>query len=161
MWRCALSLSQFSHFFALFGGQVATISNVMNDSACCDLCKAHNAARPSGAPDSTNCTIAVWHGPGHWKCSLKATANSPFNSSLVSRSMILSSTRYHSRDSIFFSQVAAYQPVPMPPVVPIRFASIYTNHTVLQSAPARAMVWGFANIEPGETISVVRILILV
>jgi hypothetical protein len=64
---------------------------------------------------------------------LKATANQPFNSTAV----------------------AAYQPIALPPPPPLlRFASIYTDHMVLQAAPARATVWGFANTDVGENVVV-------
>lgn len=72
------------------------------------------------------------HGPGHWACNLKATADSPFDSTVV----------------------VALQPIPAPPVVPIRFASIYTDHVVLQVAPARAILWGFANVGESDHIKV-------
>ena len=39
---------------------IMVVPNVLNETACCALCTAHNAARPKGAPSSTNCTIAVW-----------------------------------------------------------------------------------------------------
>ena len=37
----------------------------------------------------------------------------------------------------------------------MRFASIYTDHMVLQSAPARASVWGFANLATGGKVTLV------
>jgi hypothetical protein len=74
------------------------------------LNREHNAMRPKGAPDSTNCTIAVWY--GHGTCKLKATAKQPFAS----------------------SGVVAVQPQPIPPPPPpLRFASIYSSDMVLQS----------------------------
>eukprot|EP00038_Savillea_parva_P010797 m.192856 g.192856 ORF g.192856 m.192856 type:complete len:675 (-) comp18757_c0_seq1:153-2177(-) len=110
---------------------VLVVPNVMNESVCCSLCAAHNANRPHNAPASTNCTIAVWHGPGTWTCHLKATASKPFDSTLV----------------------VAVQPLPPPPPpVPVRFASIYTDHAVLQSSPHRAVVWGFANVDGPLTV---------
>lgn len=42
----------------------------------------------------------------------------------------------------------------MPPVVPLRFASIYTDHVVLQAAPLRSVVWGFANVPLGTPVTV-------
>ena len=42
--------------------QVSVIHHVMNETACCAACQAWNDARPAHAPDSTNCTIAVWQG---------------------------------------------------------------------------------------------------
>ena len=99
-------------------------------------CQAWNEARPRNAPDSTNCTIAVWHGPGRWRCELKATARKPFAS----------------------SGVVALQcqpaPPPPPPTPPLRFASIYTSHTVLQAGPARANVWGFLALDPDNGTAV-------
>ena len=107
---------------------LATVDAISNESACCDACRAHNAARPATAPASTNCTIGVWYGCGPHKftCALKATAKEPFESSCV----------------------VALQPLvlppPPPPPPPLRFASIYTSHVVLSAAPVRAVVWGFA-----------------
>jgi hypothetical protein len=91
---------------------VAVAHQVYNESACCSLCAAHNARLPAGAPASSNCTIAVWHGPGIWTCNLKATASQPFDSTTV----------------------VAVQPAPgPPPAAPLRFASIYTDHAVLRT----------------------------
>ena len=45
------------------------------------------------------------------------------------------------------------QPAPgPPPASPLRFASIYTDHAVLQSSGA--VVWGFANVDAGTLLSV-------
>jgi sialate O-acetylesterase len=110
---------------------IAVAHQVYNESACCSLCAAHNARLPAGAPASSNCTIAVWHGPGIWTCNLKATASQPFNSTTV----------------------VAVQPAPgPPPAAPLRFASIYTDHAVLQAAPSRSVVWGFANVAKGTQL---------
>jgi hypothetical protein len=115
---------------------VPVIDNIHNETACCDACTAHNAARHVDAPASTNCTIAVWHGPGHYTCNLKASAKQPFASTAV----------------------VAIQPQVVPPTPaprPLRFASIYTDHMVLQSAPAQASVWGFVNVAAGEKLTLV------
>jgi hypothetical protein len=42
---------------------VAVFQNIMNETACCDLCVAHNANVAVGentGNTNTNCTIAVW-----------------------------------------------------------------------------------------------------
>ena len=125
---------------------VATVGGIANESACCDACRAHNDARPSGAPPSTNCTIGVWHGCGPLKdtCVLKATAKQPFNSSCVVALQPL------------------VRPPPAPPPPPLRFASIYTSHAVLSAAPQRAVVWGFSmtskkvTLDGGEAIGSVE-----
>ena len=59
------------------------VLDVHNETACCNACREWNAKRPAGSADSTNCTIAVWHGPGHYSCNLKNTAKQPFNSTAV------------------------------------------------------------------------------
>ena len=68
------------------------------------------------------------------KCGFKATATQPIKGHLV----------------------LAVQPLPAPPPPPppkpFRFASIYSDHMVLQSAPARSAIWGFC--EPGATVDV-------
>lgn len=119
---------------------ISVVHNISNEGACCAACAAHNAARLASAPAATNCSVGVWYGcgPSKFQCVLKATTDKPFVSVCV----------------------VAMQPIPKPPTpapTPIRFASIYTDHAVLQSAPARAFVWGFANVAQGEEVSVVVI----
>ena len=107
---------------------IISVSKITTEPDCCASCSAHNAARNASAPASSYCKVGVWYGcgPNQFTCALKATTDKPFDSTCV----------------------AAMQPVPGPgptPIVPLRFASIYTDHMVLQSAPAKAMVWGFSN----------------
>jgi hypothetical protein len=107
---------------------VTVVPNAYNDSYCCDVCAKHNAALdPSAANFSTlRCVISVWHNhkPGG-VCAIKASADHPFKGHLV---------------------IAMQAPPPPPPPPPaFRFSSVYTDHMVLQAAPARAVVWGFCN----------------
>eukprot|EP00937_MAST-01D_sp_MAST-1D-sp2_P005515 g5515.t1 len=100
-------------------------------SDCCVACAAYNAKRPAGAP---RCNVAVW-----WRdalnftglCCLKESGEQPVARKLTA------------------SVVAPPTPAPAPS---FRFAAVYTSDMVLQSAPARAQLWGFC--EPGDAVDV-------
>lgn len=113
----------------------APFEHVMNASACCQLCTEWNQ-NLTVTEGAANCTIAVWHGPGHYSCNLKHTANKPFRSSAV----------------------AAFEAYPVqPPPPPLRFSSIYTSNMVLQAAPAKPMLWGFTNTNRDDPIGIVGV----
>lgn len=113
----------------------APFEHVMNASACCQLCTEWNQ-NLTVTEGAANCTIAVWHGPGHYSCNLKHTANKPFRSSAV----------------------AAFEAYPVqPPPPPLRFSSIYTSNMVLQAAPAKPMLWGFTNTNRDDPIGMVGV----
>ena len=43
-------------------------------------------------------------------------------------------------------------PPPVPPLPSFRFATVYSDHMVLQREPSQASIWGFAS--PGASVSV-------
>ena len=96
---------------------------------CCVACYEYNQARTD--PKQPKCKVGVW-----WRnalnftglCTLKETALQPIPRPLTASMLVPT------------------------PKADFRFASIYTNDMVLQSAPKQAVVWGFAM--PGDTVRV-------